>query len=231
MIELTQITKRYGDSLILKGISWQIAGGQFALLLGDNGAGKSTLLRILATQSRADEGTVKIGGWPLPSHAERVRPHIGVVAHTPLLYADLTAEENLRFFAQLYGVADEEQAVKQSLQKVGLWRRSTDVVRTFSRGMVQRLALARAFLHRPTILLLDEPYTGLDVAGCTLLDELLADYRTEGGTVVMVTHDWARLVQSADNVAILRQGRVAWQGCGAEDVITRYHARPQSETE
>jgi len=212
MIEVRKLTKTFGLNPVLRGLDLDVPRGQFLTLLGPNGSGKTTLLRILAALARPTSGTVRIGGWDLPAEAEFVRAQLGVVSHQPLLYDTLTAEENLLFFARLYHLPPESrrERVAEMLERVGLARRARDVVQTYSRGMLQRLAIARAILHNPAILLLDEPYTGLDQDAAAVLDDLLRQVATEGRTVIMTTHDLRRGHALADRIAILSRGRIAF---------------------
>jgi heme exporter protein A len=173
MIELHKLTKAFGSKVALRGVDLRVAAGESLVIFGPNGAGKSTLIRILSSLSRPSGGMVRIGGYDLATHAEGIRRYLGVVSHAPLLYDSLTAEENLRFFGRLYGVANLEARIGDMLSQVGLTHRRGDLVRTFSRGMVQRLAIARALLHDPQLLLLDEPDTGLDPQAAEMLHGLL----------------------------------------------------------
>ena len=211
MIELNGLTKQYGLTPVLRGVNLQVGAGQFMTLVGPNGAGKSTLMRILATLLAPSGGDVTVGGWPLPQAANKVRPHIGVVSHQSLLYDDLTAADNLRFFARLYGLDEVEQRVEASLREVGLMARARDSVGTFSRGMVQRLTIARATLHNPDVLLFDEPFTGLDQDASGILETLLERERETGRTVLMITHDLIRGVRLSDEIAILHRGKIQQQ--------------------
>lgn len=208
LITVEKLTKLFGLNPALRNVSFSVPRGAVMALLGPNGSGKTTLLRILAALSTPSGGTVTIGGWALPKEAARVRAQLGVVAHAPLIYDDLNAVENLRFYGQLYSCADEAR-ISAVLERVGLAKRSRDLVRTYSRGMVQRLALARAMLHNPAVLLLDEPYTGLDAYGTALLDDLLREWRAEGRTVVISVHDIAHAATICDRALILSAGRVA----------------------
>ncbi len=213
VIEAIQVTKVFGVRPVLRGIDLTVAPGEFLTLFGPNGAGKTTLLRILATLSRPTTGAVKVAGYSLPRDAETVRGLLGVVSHATLLYGDLSAEENLRFYARMYSLdgAGREARIAEVLQAVGLHRRAADLVRTFSRGMQQRLAIARAVLHDPPVLLLDEPYTGLDQDAAATLDGVLREVALRGRTVIMTTHDLLRGVQMAHRVAILSRGVIAYQ--------------------
>lgn len=229
MIIVEKLVKTYGFTPILRQLDLQIAPGQFVALLGANGAGKSTLLRILAALSRPSSGTVKIGGWELPGEAFAVRRQLGIVSHLPLLYDTLTAQENLRFFYQLYDLprAEMDDRIMQVLQRVGLKYRAGDLVRTFSRGMVQRLTIARAVLHDPAVILFDEPYTGLDQNAALILDELLRDLAAQQRTIVMTTHDVQRAHGLASHLAILSKGKIGFFGestaVPSSDILQLYH--------
>jgi len=209
MIKLVGILKTFGLLPVLRGINLEVGEGEFVGLVGPNGAGKSTLMRILATLSKPTGGQASIGGWPIPEHAEQVRRHIGLVSHQPLLYGDLTALENLLFFARIYQLDDPLERVKVALQEVGLWARQNDPVRTFSRGMTQRLTIARATLHQPDVLLLDEPYTGLDQDASRMLDSLLRRESAKGRTIFMITHDLAHGLNLCQRIAVLHRGKIA----------------------
>ncbi len=208
MIKIRGLTKNYGLNIALRGVDLHVQQGEFVTLVGPNGAGKSTLLRIVATLLTPTAGEVHVGGWLFPQHAARVRRHIGLVSHQSLLYGDLTAAENLTFFAKLYQLQDIEDRVDAALRKVGLYARQRDTVGGFSRGMVQRLTIARATLHEPDVLLLDEPYTGLDQEASQLLDSLLQRESENGRTILMITHDLIHGLEQCQRVAILKQGRL-----------------------
>lgn len=173
MITVKKLVKRFGLKTILRGMDFEVQPGEFVALLGPNGAGKTTFLRILATLSRPSLGDVNVAGYKLPHHAAQVRARLGVVSHLPLLYGDLTAEENLRFYAKMYNVSKHEARITEVLEMVGLENRRKDLVRTFSRGMQQRLAIGRAVIHDPDVMLFDEPYTGLDQDASSMLDDVL----------------------------------------------------------
>ncbi|MCS6872616.1 MAG: heme ABC exporter ATP-binding protein CcmA [Anaerolineae bacterium] len=215
LICVQALNKVFGLRPALRSVSFEIARGELVALLGANGSGKTTLLRILAALSKPSSGTVTIGGWQLPREAYAVRGHLGVVTHLPLLYDELTAAENLRLYARLYNLPHElskgdlEARIRESLARVGLLKRADDRVRTFSRGMQQRLALARATLHSPDILLLDEPYTGLDAQGSALLDSLIADWHAQGRTIIAALHDLSRAAALCRRALILADGKLA----------------------
>ncbi len=211
MIEVRRLVKAFGLRPVLRGLDLSIQAGECVALIGPNGAGKTTLLRILAALSRPTGGSVTVGGWALPRQAVAVRGLIGYVAHQPLLYGDLTAEENLCFYARLYALdaSAREARIDEVLRLVGLERRRHDLLRSFSRGMQQALAMARAILHDPPILLLDEPYTGLDQRATAALDGILSEVMARGRTVLMSTHDLSRGLALSGRVAILSQGKIA----------------------
>jgi heme exporter protein A len=195
-------------------------------LLGPNGAGKTTFLRILASLSRPSMGQVNIAGYDLPKQAAEVRARLGVVSHMPLLYNDLTAEENLRFYARMYGLQNSEERITEVLTMVGLEKRRRDLVSTFSRGMQQRLAIGRAVLHDPDVMLFDEPYTGLDQDASAMLDKVLQTVAKQGRTVVMTSHDLARTEDLATRFDILSRGVIAAsaqrQGLGKKNLLDFY---------
>jgi heme exporter protein A len=209
MITVKKLVKRFGLKTVLHGVDFEVQPGEFVALLGPNGAGKTTFLRILASLSRPSLGDVNIAGYKLPHEAAQVRARLGVVSHLPLLYGDLTAEENLRFYARMYNISNYELRVTEVLEMVGLEGRRRDLVRTFSRGMQQRLAIGRAVLHDPEVVLFDEPYTGLDQDASTMLDDVLKTVAAKGRTVVMTSHDLARAEDLATRFDILSRGLIS----------------------
>ncbi len=208
MISVHKLVKRFGLKTVLRGLDFQVQPGEFVALLGPNGAGKTTFLRILASLSRPSLGQVTIAGYALPGQAAAVRRRLGVVSHQPLLYDDLTAEENLRFYGRMYMVSDLNQRIAEVLELVGLSARRRDLVRTFSRGMQQRLAIGRAVLHDPDVMLFDEPHTGLDQDACQMLDGVLREVAARGRTVVMTSHDLARSADLASRFDVLSRGGI-----------------------
>jgi heme exporter protein A len=222
---LRKLTKAFGRKVVLRGIDLTVGAGESLVIFGPNGAGKSTLIRILSGLSRPSNGTVTIGGLNMATHSDGIRRYLGVVSHAPLLYDSLTGEENLRFFARLYGVRSPGERILELLEQVGLLQRRNDLVRTYSRGMVQRLAIARAVLHDPLVLLLDEPDTGLDPQAAEMLHNLLLKVGSTpavfpgarggpaevGRTIVTITHSLERGLALADRVLILANGRVAFE--------------------
>jgi heme exporter protein A len=209
MISVKKLVKRFGLKTVLRGVDFDVQPGEFVALLGPNGAGKTTFLRILASLSRPSLGNVNIAGYQLPNQAAQVRARLGVVSHLPLLYGDLTADENLRFYARMYNIPNPELRITEVLEMVGLDTRRRDLVRTFSRGMQQRLAIGRAVLHDPDVVLFDEPYTGLDQDASSMLDEVLKTVAAKGRTVVMTSHDLARAEDLATRFDILSRGVIS----------------------
>lgn len=204
-LKLDRVVRRYGEREALSGVSLELRQGQTLSVLGSNGAGKSTLLRLLATLLRPHAGGVEVLGASLPTQAWAVRGRIGLLAHEPLLYRELTARENLTFHARLHGVGPER--IEEILDAVGMSMRAQEPVRNLSRGMVQRVAVARAVLHDPELLLLDEPRANLDPAAAELVEPLIgAESRR---TRVIVSHDPRGGVAEADVVLGLRGGRTA----------------------
>jgi heme exporter protein A len=206
MITVRKLVKRFGLKTVLRGLDFSVEQGEFVALLGPNGAGKTTFLRILSSLSRPTFGQLTIAGYTLPGQAAAVRRRLGVVSHLPLLYGDLTAQENLLFFARMYSIPQPDKRIAEVLQLVGLANRKSDLVRTFSRGMQQRLAIGRAVLHDPEVMLFDEPHTGLDQDACSMLDSVLREVAARGRTVVMTSHDLARVADLASRFDVLSRG-------------------------
>jgi heme exporter protein A len=210
-VEARGLVKSFGSKVALEGVDLDVAEGEFLTLVGPNGAGKTTLIRILATLTRPTRGSVRVAGYDLARQGTEVRRRIGLASHQTLLYGDLSAEENLRFYGRMYEVPDLEERITSLLQRVGLEHRRHDLVRTFSRGMQQRLSIARALLHDPAILLLDEPYTGLDQQAVEVLREVLVSLVGRSHTVLMTTHNLERGLELCDRAAILFNGRIVYQ--------------------
>jgi len=207
-VDARGLTKVYGRQRALAGVDLTLRAGEATALLGPNGAGKSTLVGILATLVSPTAGSIRYGASD-PGDDE-LRGAIGVIAHESHCYGDLTGHENLVFFARLYGVGDAHAAARALLARVGLSAEaSARPARTYSRGMLQRLAVARALVHKPRLLLADEPFTGLDRAGVALLADLLAEERARGCIMVVVTHDFDAVAPLVDRVVVLARGRIA----------------------
>ena len=205
-IELHGLIRRFGERTVLREVSVQVPAGATLAVLGRNGAGKSTLLRILATLLRPHAGQVLVFGEALPRRAFAVRARLGLLAHEPLLYRDLSGRENLAYHARLYGVAAGR--IEEVLDAVGMRDRGDEPVRLLSRGMVQRLAVCRAVLHRPRLLLLDEPLANLDPAAAALVSPMIG--RASGATRVLTSHDPQAALAEADLVLGLQDGRAAF---------------------
>lgn len=209
MIRVVNLIKSFGVLQVLKGISLQINRGEIVALLGKNGAGKTTFIKILATLSQPSSGAIQIAGMDLKLRANSVRQKLGLLSHNPFLYGDLSAEENLNFFGKMYGVPSLKERIAELLDRVELTTRRYDLVRTFSRGMQQRLAIARAILHQPQILLLDEPFTGLDVNAGRILTDLLHSLQAQGLTILSSTHQVDFALKHCDRVLVLNEGILA----------------------
>jgi heme exporter protein A len=216
-IAVDRVWKFYGDYAALRDISLDIEPGTCTALLGRNGAGKTTLLRIIAGLSRAAKGRVSICGDDVRTPETRHR--LGVLGHAIGIYDELSAIENLRLFARLYDVSDVESAAMRWLEKVGLDRVANGLVREFSRGMRQRLAVARAFIHEPQVLLLDEPFTSLDDRAIAVLQTVLRDAVSDGKTVLMSTHQLREALELATHVVLINRGRMAYHGDRTREML------------
>jgi heme exporter protein A len=208
------LVRRFGEREAIAGVSATLQARETLAVLGPNGAGKTTLLRVLATLLRPHAGRVQVLGSELPRDAHAVRPQVGLVAHEPLLYRELTGRENLEFYARLYGIGEPQARVHELLETTGLTKRADEPVRLLSRGMIQRLAICRAVLHNPALLLLDEPLAGLDPEAAALVEPLIG--RGCGTARVLVTHDVDRSLLEADRILGLVDGRVGLAGGAAE---------------
>jgi heme exporter protein A len=221
-VVLDGLVRRYGDRTALDGVSLTLERGATLAVFGANGAGKTTLLRILATLLRPHDGQARVLGGELPREGWRVRGRVGLLAHEPLLYRELSTRENLAFHARLHGVP--EARIEALVEAVGLRGRADEPLRTFSRGMAQRAAICRAVLHEPELLLLDEPYANLDPAAVARVGPLIG--RASGATRVVISHDVASGLAEADVVLGLRGGRQALLApaaqVGADDVRALY---------
>ena len=206
-LEIRKLTKDFGDRKALDKVTFSLPEGAFLSIFGPNGAGKTTLLRMLSTLARPTSGTIRVMGEDAKEEPDKVRGHIGLISHNSMLYPDLTAMENLMFVARLYGLDHPEERVRELLRAVELDHRRFDIVRTFSRGMTQRLSIARALINDPAVVFLDEPYAGLDPHAVEIFDALLSDLR-QGRTFVMVSHDLQKGFEACTHALVLARGRV-----------------------
>lgn len=209
-IKLQNVKKSYGNFNALTDISFDLFRGDFLSIFGPNGAGKSTLLKILSAQTRHTKGKVLFDNVELNSKPNEFRKSFGVISHLPFLYENLTAEENLKFYGKIYSVKDINRRVDELLKKVELINRKKDLVRNYSRGMLQRLSIARALVHNPDIILLDEPYTGLDQHASYILTNILKEQFENKKTIIMVTHNLSRGYDLASKIVIMKQGKIAF---------------------
>ena len=212
VLEARGLVREYGPVVAVDGIDVTLVRGEFLTIFGPNGAGKSSLLRMLAGAMRPTRGTVAIGGVPLDFADGEWRRRVGMLSHQGFLYPQLTAAENLRFYGRLFALDDVDALVRRRLERVGLADRADFAVHQLSHGMRQRVALARALLHDPDLVLLDEPFTGLDPAAAGVLRGVLQELRSERRTVVMVTHNLAEGLALSTRAAIQVRGRLAWEG-------------------
>lgn len=208
-VRAAELCKTIDGRSVLNSINLSIAAGEFIGILGINGAGKTTLLKILATLMPPSAGQLQLFGLDVPRNAAKARARLGLIGHQSMLYRDLTALENLEFFARLNGVDGPRQRAEELLSIVGLIDRADDAVKTFSRGMCQRLSIARALVHGPNLVLADEPFDGLDVPGALAIEQLLSDLHAAGKTIVLVNHDVLQTLRLAERVIVFGAGTVA----------------------
>lgn len=206
-LEVRDLTRAFGVRKALDGVSFDLTARSFLSVFGPNGAGKTTLVKVLTSLLALTSGSAKVLGLDVVSDAVEMRHRIGLISHNPLLYPDLTAEENLLFFAEMYGIDNAHARVDELLSAVELDHRRLDLTRTFSRGMLQRLSIARALLHRPEVIFLDEPYSGLDPHAMDILDGLISAIRADH-TFVMISHDLDKGLELCSHALILAKGRV-----------------------
>lgn len=212
MIIAENITKKIGSKSILRGIDLNIRQGEFITVFGPNGAGKSTLLKILSLQMKPSAGTLTLNGLDAGEAPGAARGMVGVISHQTFLYDNLTAYENLAFYGRMYGLDNLKDRIHEVIKEVGLEFSLNDSVRTFSRGMQQRLAIARATLHRPEVLFMDEPYTGLDQQAAEILNGVLENLNIKDRTVFMITHNFDQGLELSDRAIIIMNGRIAYEG-------------------
>ena len=210
MVYIHNLTKSFGNFKALRGINLKLEKGQFLTIFGPNGAGKTTLIKILSTLMKPTSGVIKIAGLDPREDGESVRKQIGVISHSTYLYPNLTAYENLKFYGKMYDLQNLTATIERVLEDVGLKDRMHDLVRTYSRGMQQRLSIARAILHDPAVMFLDEPYTGLDLHAAEMLRDLLQTIHTRERTVIMTTHSISQGLEVSDMVGILVRGKLVY---------------------
>lgn len=208
LIAVEKLDKSFGARWALRNVTFRVMPSEIVALVGPNGAGKTTLLRALATLARPNAGKIFIGKIPLAQHANAARGALGFVGHQTFMYDDLTALENLTFYARLYDLPNVATRVREVAERVGIAHRLNDLARTLSRGLQQRLTLARMLLHAPAVFLLDEPYTGLDKVAADMLDAIMLEAKSEGRAVLFSTHDLERGLAIADRAIIMKAGRI-----------------------
>lgn len=219
-LESEDIRKTFGYFTALGGVTLKVKRGEFLALFGRNGAGKTTFLKIAATLVKPTHGRLRIEGIDVREEPEEARRRIGFLSHNTYLYRDLTPIENLRFFGRLYDVQDLDERIHSLIDRVGLQRRASDPVRSFSRGLHQRLGLARVMLHDPSLILLDEPYTGLDANAVDTLNQMLDEAISAGKTIILTTHDLEQGLRAASRAIIIDRGKIVFTG-DARDPATR----------
>ena len=212
VIEVQGLTKSFGSHLALREVDLKVGQGEFVVIFGPNGAGKTTLIKVLATIMNPSSGKVLIDGLNLKNHAEEIRRRLGVVTHQTFLYSNLTAYENLEFYSRMYDVPKRKERIHEVVAMVGMTSRLYDRVGTLSRGMQQRLSIARSLLHKPAIMLLDEPETGLDQRASAMLRETLQTEEEGKRTIVLTTHSLERGLELGERLLILDKGKIVYQG-------------------
>ncbi|WP_026572550.1 heme ABC exporter ATP-binding protein CcmA [Bacillus sp. UNC438CL73TsuS30] len=208
MIEIQKLTKQADNKLILRGVDLSIKKGETVAILGPNGAGKSTLLKVLAALIKPTSGIVKVNGLDLKKNQTEIKKILGYLPHSSLLYDHYSPLENLVFYGNVYGVQEVEKKAVELVKDVGLSFFLNEPVKNFSRGMIQRIAIARAIIHDPEILLLDEPHTGLDQGAITILNKAILSMKEKGATTLMVTHDFKQAAEICDRIIIVKNGKL-----------------------
>jgi heme exporter protein A len=213
-VSIRKLSKVFGKNPVLKSLDLDLEKGEFAVIFGPNGAGKTTLLKLISTLTTPTEGSVFVSGFNVVEEPEKARREIGLLSHESYLYGELSAKENLRFFGQMYGIKAQEleERISSLLEDTGLVAKKDERVSTFSRGMKQRLSIARALLHRPSILLLDEPYTGLDPGASLVFENLIKSLEFQKSTKLMVSHDLERGFALSSRLLILNKGKFVYDG-------------------
>lgn len=213
-VSIRKLSKVFGKNPVLKSLDLDLEKGEFAVIFGPNGAGKTTLLKLISTLTTPTEGSVFVSGFNVVEEPEKARREIGLLSHESYLYGELSAKENLRFFGQMYGIKGQklEERISSILEDTGLVAKTDERVSTFSRGMKQRLSIARTLLHRPSILLLDEPYTGLDPGASLVFENLIKSPEFQKSTKLMVSHDLERGFALSSRLLILKEGKFVYDG-------------------
>lgn len=224
-LDSQDIQKKFGHFTALGGVTIQIPRGEFVTLFGRNGAGKTTFLKIAATLMRPTHGSLFIEGIDIRKEPEKARRHIGFLSHNTFVYRDLSAIENLRFFGRLYGADISDERLMRLLERVGLRRRANDNVRAFSRGLQQRVGIARVLMHDPSLVLLDEPYTGLDAQAVAMLNEVLDEIVKAGRTVVLTTHDIEHGLRAATRAMIIDRGKVVLSASAQDPAVREAYSK------
>lgn len=222
-LQAHHLTKSFHNRPVIRDISFTLHPGDFLVISGGNGAGKTTLLRLLAKLVKPDTGTIRINGQDIWDESDEVRYNLGFLSHQIYLYDDLNAVENLRFTARLFGMKAYQSRITNVLQQLHLYHRQYDPVKTYSRGMQQRLALGRAILHDPEILILDEPFTGLDESGVEILTRLIGDYKQQNKSAIIVSHNLRAGYDLADTLYILEKGTIGFQSEKKQVSFEEYH--------
>ncbi len=221
-IHIERLSKSFGSLQALNAIDLSVGEGEFLTIFGPNGAGKTTLLRILSSLTKPTTGRILVAGHEIRKEPQEIRKSVGFISHQPFLYESLSAFENIRFFASMYGISDADEKATEVIRRVGLQNRAHGLVRTFSSGMKQRLAVARAIVHDPKILLLDEPYSGLDQHGTRIFNEMLKLLKTQKRTILMTTHNISEGFELSDRVAILSNGTFVFESPTNEIEDTKF---------
>ncbi|MDA0597608.1 MAG: heme ABC exporter ATP-binding protein CcmA [Chloroflexi bacterium] len=232
-VKAEAVVKNFGETAVLRGLNLELPTGEVTVLLGTNGAGKSTLLRILAMLTQVDSGSISMRGADIAQHGPTVRSFTGSVLHSPMLYGDMSVRENLMFFAELYRLENVDYLIATITAKVGIEPRLDHRIRTLSHGFQKRVALARALMHAPQLLLLDEPESGLDSRSVARLDQIIDEYRSQGRTVIMTTHIVEHALEIADRAVVLNNGTVGLTSTNPSqdkaEIIAAYTSRDESE--
>ena len=224
-LDSKEIEKKFGYAYAVRSVTLQVRRGEFVALFGSNGAGKTTFLKVAAGLMRPTKGKLSIEGHDVSAEAEQARRRIGFLSHNTFVYRDLSPLENLKFFCSLYGVSHSEERLLDILRRVDLEQRAREPVRAFSRGLQQRVGIARALLHEPSVILLDEPYTGLDARAAQTLNSMLDEAVQAGKTVILTTHDLEQGLRAATRAVILDRGKVVYDGSSKDGAVRQAYAR------